>query len=108
MASEPLSFSLPPVEVAERYKHLTESLYSTGLVGLVITNMANIRYLSGFSGSTAVMVCPNSFESSGLLITDGRYKTQAETELREHGSEVDIFIGNATEQREALCKKVST
>ena len=106
-ANEPLSLSLPPVEVAERYKHLTELLYSTGLDGLVVTNMTNIRYLSGFSGSAAVMVCTNSFENSGLLITDGRYRTQAELELREHGSEVDIFIGNATEQREALCKKVS-
>ncbi len=101
------SFPLPRIEVSRRYAHLVESLRSADLGGLVVTSMTNIRYLSGFSGSTAIMVCPSSPEDGGLLITDGRYKTQAEQELREHGSGADIFVGSVTEQREALSKKVS-
>jgi len=42
---------------------------------LVLTDLANVRYLSGFSGSNAVLVIDPG--GTDLLATDGRYRDQA-------------------------------
>lgn len=46
---------------------------------LVVTDLANVRYLTGFSGSNAVLVVGPSSESD-LLGTDGRYEDQVRAE----------------------------
>src|SRR5687768_9812687 len=57
-----------------RLAALVDALSSAHLDGLVITNLANVRYLTGFSGTSAILVIarPNV-----VLITDFRYQTQA-------------------------------
>lgn len=46
--------------------------------GIIFSNIANIRYLSGFTGSDGVLIiCPDS----SLLLVDGRYTTQAKLEV---------------------------
>ena len=58
-----------------------ETLTRLGLSGAVITDIKNIRYFSGFTGSdAALVVC----ENGGIFLTDGRYTTQA-------GGEVGAF-----------------
>lgn len=51
-----------------------------------ITNLINIRYLTGFTGSNAALLVS---ESSAVLATDSRYEIQA----REQVSDIEIVIG---------------
>ena len=56
---------------------LTEALTAQGLDALLVTGRANIRYLTGFSGSAGmVLVTPEEL----LLVTDFRYDEQARAE----------------------------
>jgi Xaa-Pro aminopeptidase len=68
---------------------------------LLVTAPANIRWVTGFSGSAGVLlVAPGG----ALLATDGRYRTQAAEQLTAAGvgDEIGISIGGVVAQREAL------
>ncbi len=61
-----------------RLAALTDALAQAQLDSLLVTGLANIRYLTGFSGSSAlVIVTPRET----LLITDFRYETQVVDEV---------------------------
>ena len=61
-----------------RLAALAEGLTAAHIDGLLVTSAANVRYLSGFSGSSALLfVTPRET----LLITDFRYQTQAAEEV---------------------------
>ncbi len=49
-----------------------------GLDGLVITHLPNIRYLTGFTGSAAVLLVRND---ATVLVSDFRYAAQAPAEV---------------------------
>jgi Xaa-Pro aminopeptidase len=55
-----------------------DGLAAAHLDGLLLTGLANIRYLTGFSGSSALLVVT---ERDVLLITDFRYQTQVAQEV---------------------------
>lgn len=63
---------------SERLAALRDSLRAAELDGLLLTALPNIRYLTGFSGSSALVVVT---EHELLLITDFRYATQVEEEV---------------------------
>jgi Xaa-Pro aminopeptidase len=64
-----------------RQARLRERLRAEGLAGLVVTHLPNIRYLTGFSGSSgAMLVLPGET----VLVTDFRYETQAPEEVADH------------------------
>lgn len=64
-----------------RLAALVDSLTAAHVDALLVTSLANVRYLSGFSGSSALLlVTPRDT----LLVTDFRYKTQAPAEVGEH------------------------
>jgi Xaa-Pro aminopeptidase len=46
---------------------------------LLISHLPNIRYLSGFTGSSAILLVT---KTSATFFTDGRYTTQARTEVK--------------------------
>lgn len=48
------------------------------LDGLIVTHLPNIRYLTGFTGSSAVVVV---LRDATLFFSDFRYRTQAEAEV---------------------------
>lgn len=61
----------------ERLSRLRTALETVDLVFMLVTKMENVRYLSGFSGSSGVaLVTPGE----PVLITDGRYREQAAAE----------------------------
>lgn len=61
-----------------RIAALAEGITAAHLDGLLVSGSANMRYLSGFSGSSALLfVTPRET----LLITDFRYQTQAAEEV---------------------------
>jgi len=50
---------------------------AAGVDGLLVTHPADVRYLSGFTGSSAALALVGG---RAALFTDGRYKTQAKAE----------------------------
>src|SRR2546421_12458193 len=56
---------------------LVRALDAEGLDGLLVTSRANIRYLTGFSGSAALVAVTRG---DVLLVTDFRYDEQARAE----------------------------
>ena len=91
--------NLPPLNVATRLDRLRVVLDDAGVEGLLVTNLANVRYLTGFTGSAGLL----AVDSDGaLLTTDGRYRTQSAQQVAESGAGVDIEIGGAEAQRQSI------
>ncbi len=85
---------LVPMERAGRLAVLRARLDSDGLDALVVTSLTNIRYLTGFSGSAGTLfVLPGRT----VLLTDGRYATQAGEQLA--GLDVAVEIGLSVPER---------
>src|SRR5256886_15108548 len=63
-----------------REEALVRALEAEALDGLVVTSHANIRYLTGFSGSAAVVAVTRA---DVLVVTDFRYDEQARAEAGE-------------------------
>jgi Xaa-Pro aminopeptidase len=57
---------------------LADGISAAHTDGLLVTGAANVRYLSGFSGSSALLLVT---QRETLLITDFRYQTQAADEV---------------------------
>ena len=71
----------------ERQAALRAVLEGEGLDALLVTHIANVRYLTGFSGSSALLVIRRN---ATILITDFRYASQAPSEAGASASvEVD-------------------
>ncbi len=69
---------MPPDRRAERQAALRQAIGGEGLDALLVTHLPNIRYLTGFSGSAAVLLVR---EDTTVLITDFRYAEQAPAEV---------------------------
>jgi Xaa-Pro aminopeptidase len=65
---------------ARRLSALSDGIMAAHLEALLVTGAANVRYLSGFSGSSAILLVT---QRETLLITDFRYQTQAAEEVGE-------------------------
>lgn len=61
----------------DRLRQFRDKMGATELDGFVVTDIFNVRYLSGFSGSTACMFVTRD---QATLITDFRYDDQAHVE----------------------------
>jgi len=68
---------VPPDRRGERQAALRGALEEEGLEALLVTYLPNIRYLTGFSGSAALLLVRSD---STTLITDFRYAVQAPDE----------------------------
>lgn len=80
---------LAPLEIQPRLGRLRERLEVEELDALLVTNLTNIRYLSGFTGSNGLLwVSPDRT----VFVTDGRYTGQSENELRAAGVDAEIVI----------------
>ena len=63
---------------SDRLAALVDSFATAHLDGLLVTSLANVRYLTGFSGTSALLlVTPREV----LLVTDFRYATQVAEEV---------------------------
>jgi Xaa-Pro aminopeptidase len=96
----PAATTLPPITVAGRLDSLRQGFEDHEVDALVVTTLANIRYLTGFSGSAGVLTVTRTH---ALLTTDGRYRTQSAEQVARAGAgaEVEIAIGPVGEQRAA-------
>ena len=86
------------MDVAGRARRLRERFAEAGCDALLVTRLANIRYLTGFTGSAArVLVIPDEL----VFVTDGRYRDQAADQLRAAGVGARIEV-SGTEQQAIL------
>ena len=106
-----LAEPLAPLPVAGRLDRVRAALASAGHEearpeALVVTTAANIRWLTGFTGSAGILVVAGD---RALLATDGRYRAQAAEQLAASGAadEVELCIGGVAAQREALAGAAS-
>jgi Xaa-Pro aminopeptidase len=80
---------LPPMDVAGRVGRLRRQLDAARCDAVVISNLTNIRYLTGFTGSAAlVLVTADEL----VFVSDGRYQTQSADQLGAAGVEARIEI----------------
>lgn len=92
--------TLAPLDVAGRLPRLRAKLAAADLPALLVTKLENVRYLTGFTGSAAVLLVTRE---DALFVTDGRYRTQAEEQLGASRAQARVEIGlTASAQRELL------
>ena len=94
--------TLPPMHFPHRMAKLHAGLDGAGVDALLVTALPNIRYLTGFTGSAAVLLATGA--GGGYLVTDGRYRTQAAEQLEAAGlgGTVELTVGGIAVQRQAL------
>src|SRR3989449_333876 len=84
-----------------RHEALVRALEAEGLDGVLVTSRANIRYLTGFSGSAALVAATRA---DLLLVTDFRYDEQARAEA---GAVARVEV-ESTSVWERLFKELAT
>lgn len=90
---------LPPMDTSARADALRAAMVEAEVDVLLVTELTNVRYLSGFTGSAArLVVTPDSL----TFVTDGRYGQQSEAELGAAGVRADIEVAGGHGQREAI------
>jgi len=87
------------MDVAGRIPRLQEVMGEAGCDALLVTNLANIRYLTGFTGSAALLLVG---PGRPVLATDGRYAVQAGEQLGAAGVAAEVAVGARAEQQRAL------
>lgn len=90
------------MEQSARLPRLREALASQppgeGMTdALLVTSLTNVRYLTGFTGSAGMLFI---LPGRTVLLTDGRYATQAAEQLAAAGVEAEIEIAGAAVQAE--------
>lgn len=81
--------ALPPMDHARRVIMLRERLAAAELDGVVVTNLTNVRYLCGFTGSAGILVVT---DDDLVFLTDGRYTEQCSQEIGASGTGARIEI----------------
>ncbi len=64
---------------AERLGNALSALKAKGLEGLILSDIKNVRYIFGFTGSSAYALIS---EQGSFFLTDQRYATQLKSEVR--------------------------
>ena len=77
---------MPP---ASRRAALRGLLRAADVEALLVTDLVNVRYLTGFTGSNASLLVHVSGDGSSRFCTDGRYTTQSAAEVPDLDREID-------------------
>ena len=86
--NSPQFSSLPPLLVTDRLQRVLEIAQdSYGVNALVVLSMDNIRWLTGFTGSTALLLIKYN---DSILIVDGRYTQQAIDQIHMSGASARV------------------
>jgi Xaa-Pro aminopeptidase len=75
---------------AARRDVLRAAIAERGLDAVLVTNLVNVRYLTGFTGSNGALLL--GADGSDLFGTDGRYTTQASVQV----PDVPVLVDRAT------------
>jgi len=66
--------------IPKRVEKLQERLANESLGGMLVTNLTNVRYLSGFTGSAGSCLI---LDQKSYFISDGRYLTQSKEQVQD-------------------------
>lgn len=80
------------VSAPRRIERVSAELRERSVQALLVTAPANVRYLSGYSGSNGIAVVSGEVDGGHLFITDFRYETQAEQEVGAAAPECERVI----------------
>jgi len=98
--------ALPGCDVAGRLDRLRALLPDAGCDALLVTSLTNIRYLTGFTGSAALLWVD---ADGAQFVTDGRYAQQSEEQLAAAGVLADIEVpASGAGQRKAVAARAAT
>ena len=81
---------LAALDVGSRLGRLQERLADAAIDALLVSKLANVRYLTGFTGSAGVLLVTRD---GARFVTDGRYTQRAHEELAAAGAQAQIEIG---------------
>ncbi|SDN70796.1 M24 family metallopeptidase [Allokutzneria albata] len=70
-----------PETHARRRSLLRAELRARELDALLVTDLLNLRYLTGFTGSNGALLVHAEDDARSVFCTDGRYLTQSETQV---------------------------
>jgi Xaa-Pro aminopeptidase len=90
--------TLAPMDVPARAASLQAALAGQGCDGMLVSHLTNIRYLTGFTGSAALLVV---LEEELVLVTDGRYEEQAAAELAASRAPARISVGRTLDEQQS-------
>ncbi|RUP02908.1 MAG: aminopeptidase P family protein [Mycobacterium sp.] len=83
---------------SQRRHNLKTKISAAGLDAMLVTDLINVRYLSGFSGSNgALLVFADDREA--VLATDGRYRTQAAQQAPDLEVAIERAVGRSLAAR---------
>jgi Xaa-Pro aminopeptidase len=88
--SDPRHDVLPPLEVAERATRVRAAMADAGLDALVVSDLVNLRWLTGFAGTAGTAVVR---ADELVVVVDGRYAEQAAQQLGDHGVAARVAEG---------------
>ena len=95
-----MSTTLPAMDVAARLPRLRERVAEAGCGAVLLTDLVNVRYITGFTGSAALVLDTGD---ELLFVTDGRYGEQSTQELSAAGVPARVEVGaTMTRQREIV------
>jgi Xaa-Pro aminopeptidase len=78
------------VTISQRRDRLRERLAAAELDAMLVSDLVNVRYLSGFTGSNAALLI-RADDATQVLATDARYRTQA----RQQAPDAEVVIERA-------------
>ncbi len=81
--------ALPPMDLPARTRRLRERFADAGVDALLVTRLPNVRYLTGFTGSAAMLLVG---AEESVFVSDGRYRDQAGEQLGVAGVDARIEI----------------
>jgi Xaa-Pro aminopeptidase len=87
------------MDVTDRVARLRARLADVPCDAVLVTNLTNVRYLTGFTGSAALLLVPADDAAEPVFVTDGRYRDQAASELGAARVEARIVVGLEEEAR---------
>ncbi len=101
-----MTTDLPPLQVAARAARVRDDLRErtaeSACDALLVTDLTNIRWLTGFTGSNGwVVLHPDDM----VLVTDGRYAEQARAQLAGHGVEATVVEGRTMARARELVRE---
>ncbi len=98
-----MDHALPPMDVSSRVERLRSTLTDAKVDALLVTNLTNVRYLTGFTGTAGRLLV----DADGVLfVTDGRYGEQATAQLADSSVTAQIEVAGAAGQTSALVARL--
>lgn len=83
------------MDLAKRAEMARLRMGEAGCDALLVSNLVNVRYLTGFSGSAGMLLLR---PDDAVLVTDGRYALQAPAELARSGAAAHVHAVPGADQ----------